>query len=240
MPPSIHAVPEPRGSEDSGAGSRSPLPPPAKTLRVLLVDDHAMVRDALRHLLASTPEVEIVGEAEDGREALARCGELTVDVVVMDLAMPGLDGIEATRLIRAAHPRIHVLAFSGHQEMRSVRAMLEAGAIGYVLKRATPAEFVCALLRAAAGVSYLDARIVQADQLVDPCGHPPRGTASLTGQEFKILQAVARGYSNKEIGQQFDVSVKTIESYRSRAMAKLGLRSRLDLMRHAAGHGWLR
>jgi DNA-binding NarL/FixJ family response regulator len=211
-----------------------------KRLRLLLVDDHAVVREGLRALLASDPRFEIVGEASEGESAVSAATSLHPDVVVMDVSLPGLNGVQATRRLKAQSPDTRVVALTVHEEGGYLRSLLDAGAAGYVLKRSAASELVRALHIVGDGGTYLDPAL--AGQLVgklvrnsSQAGQAP----ALSDRETEVVRLVAHGYSNKEIAAKLEVSVKTVETYRYRAVEKLGLRGRADLVRYAIEQGWL-
>jgi DNA-binding NarL/FixJ family response regulator len=182
----------------------------------------------------------VIGEASDGPSAVALVADLDPDVVVVDVSMPGLNGAEVATRLRAARPDRKVLALTVHEDAGYLRLLLEAGAAGYMLKRAAAAELVRAVRAVAAGGTYLDpamaGRVV--DDLVRPT-EPPATTAELSERETEVVRLIALGYSNKEIAARLGVSVKTVETYKSRSMEKLAIRSRVDIVRYAAGRGWL-
>ncbi len=211
-----------------------------KTLRLLLVDDHAVVREGLRSLLASDPRFEIVGEASEGESALAAANTLRPDVVVMDISLPGMNGVQTTRRLKSQQPDTRVVALTVHEEGGYLRSLLDAGASGYVLKRSAASELVRALEVVGDGGTYLDPGVTS--QLVGRLVRtaPHIGPAPmLSEREAEVVRLVAQGYSNKEIASKLEVSVKTVETYRYRAVDKLGLRSRADLVRYAVERGWL-
>jgi DNA-binding NarL/FixJ family response regulator len=211
-----------------------------KRLRLLLVDDHAVVREGIRALLASDPRFEIVGEAAEGEGAVSAATSLNPDVVVMDVSMPGLNGVQATRRLKAQNPETRVVALTVHEEGGYLRSLLDAGAAGYVLKRSAASELVRALHVVGDGGTYLDPAL--AGQLVGKFvrNAPQTGSSpTLSDRESEVVRLVARGYSNKEIAAKLQVSVKTVETYRYRAVEKLGLRGRADLVRYAIEQRWL-
>lgn len=210
-------------------------------LRVFLADDHAVVRGGLRALINAQPDMEVIGEAGDGLSALTQVGDCQPDVLVIDISLPVLSGPEATAQITQSFPAIRVLALSVHDESGYVRRMLDMGAAGYVLKRSAPDELIAAVRSVAAGGLYLDplvAGAVVGSSLA-------RSTAStgarpaLSERESDVLRMIAQGYSNKEIAGTLTISVKTVETYKTRAMEKLGLDSRVAIVRFAAEQGWL-
>lgn len=211
-----------------------------KKLRLLLVDDHAVVREGLRSLLTADDRFEIVGEAADGATALSAAEQLQPDVVVMDVSLPGMNGAQVTRRLKEQLPAIKTVALTVHEEGGYLRSLMDAGASGYVLKRSAASELLRAIEVIGDGGTYLDSSI--AGQLVNRLGQKRTVAApssALSEREREVVRAVAHGFSNKEIAAKLDVSVKTVETYRYRATDKLGLRSRADLVRYAIEQGWL-
>lgn len=211
-----------------------------KKLRLLLVDDHAVVREGLRSLLGDDQRFDIVGEAADGVGALSAAERLHPDVVVMDVSLPGMNGAQVTRHLKQSHPDVRTLALTVHEEGGYLRSLMDAGAAGYVLKRSAASELLRAIEVVGGGGTYLDSSI--AGQLVSRLGQRKAALApssALSEREREVVRFVAHGYSNKEIAAKLDVSVKTVETYRYRATEKLGLHSRADLVRYAIDQGWL-
>lgn len=215
----------------------------AEPLRVVLADDHVVVREGLKVLINAHPGMAVVGEAADGLAACEVVARLRPDVVVMDLSMPGLTGAQAAERLRAECPAVKVLALTVHEDKGYIRQLLAAGAAGYVLKRAAAEELIHAIRVVAAGGVYLDPAM--AGKVVG--GFVRRGTAGtasreedLSDREAEVARLTANGYSNKEVAARLGLSVKTVETYRARAMEKLGLHSRTDLIRYAVQRGWLR
>lgn len=217
-----------------------------KTLHVLLADDHAVVRDGLRGLIDGHDDLQVIGEASDGHEAWKMACELKPDVVVLDVSMPELTGIEATRRIRRDCPDTRVLALTMHEDRSTLRQMLEAGASGYTLKRAAGQDLLNAIRAVAQQGVYLHPAI--AGKVVG--GYVRRGSAPvavstsgegapLSEREIEVVRLLAHGYSNKEVAARLEISVKTVETYRARVAEKMGLRSRVDLVRYALQQGWL-
>ena len=209
-------------------------------LRVLLADDHVVVREGLKMLVTAQPDMEVVGEAADGPAAVERCAELDPDVAVVDISMPGMSGAEVTTRLLKDRPERKVLALTVHEDRGYLKLMLEAGAAGYVLKRAAAAELIQAVRAVAAGGTYLDPSL--AGTVVGPYVRPPDGAApgvELSDREAEVVRLIAQGYSNKEIAARLTLSVKTVETYKSRSLEKLGLRSRVDIVRYANLRGWL-
>ena len=210
-------------------------------VRVLLVDDHAVVREGLKALINSQPDMTVVGEAADGLQAIETARRLRPHVLVMDLSMPQMDGAAATQRVRQEFPEVRVLALTVHAERSYLRQLLAAGAAGYVLKRAAGDELVRAVRAVAAGGVYIDPSVAGAvveDYLE---GTPPVApdADTLSDREREVLQRVARGYTNKEIAAELQLSVKTVETYKARVAEKLGLRTRVDIVRWASKQGWL-
>jgi DNA-binding NarL/FixJ family response regulator len=212
------------------------------SLRIFLADDHAVVREGLKSLIDAQPDMEVTGEAGDGNAACERVPELRPDVVVMDVSMPGMSGALATERLRQTCPQVKVLALTVHEDKGYLRQLLEAGAAGYVLKRAAAEELIRAIRTVAAGGVYLDpalAATVVGGFVRKPAGKGVPQGADLSDRETEVARLVAAGHSNKEIAGQLGLSVKTVETYKSRSLEKLGLRSRADLVRYAVGRGWL-
>jgi two-component system, NarL family, response regulator NreC len=212
-------------------------------LRILLADDHTVIRQGLKLLVNAQLDMEVIGEAGNGQEAWQRAKELQPDVVVMDISMPECNGAQATERLTAECPEIKVLALTLYEDEEYLRQLLQAGASGYVLKRAVAEDLTLAIRTVATGGVYLDPRM--AGKVVgsyigkpSPEGEPRRG--DLSEREKEVLRLIAWGYSNKEIAAKLHISVKTVETYKTRLMAKLELYSRVDLVRYALQHGWLR
>ena len=211
-------------------------------LRVLLAEDHAIVREGLRALLDSQPDMEVVGEAAGGRGALDAARALSPDVVVMDISMPDLDGGRATEAIRRDCPGTRVLALTMHEDKGYLRRLVRAGASGYLLKRAASQDLLHAMRVVAAGGTYLDPTLagdVLAGFAGKPAGQGLRREDELSEREVEVVRLIARGFSNKEIAAQLDLSPKTVETYKARSLEKLGLSSRSDLVSFAVHRGWL-
>jgi two-component system response regulator NreC len=210
--------------------------------KILLVEDHVVVRQGLKALLSSEADIEVVGEAANGREALQLVSELQPDLVLMDISMPGLNGIEATRQICQHYPGIEVVILSMHSNEEYVFQVLRAGASGYVLKQSDSAEVLTAIRAALAGGSFLSPPISRAviDDYVRRAETRGRsGTLDLlTPREREVLQLLAEGLSNQEIADQLSISVKTVETHRGNMMKKLAVDSKTDLVKYALRKGW--
>ncbi len=207
-----------------------------KKTRVLLADDHAVVRQGFRLILAAQPDMEIVGEAANGREAVELGETLQPDVIVMDVAMPELNGIEATRRLAASAPRTRVLALSMHKDSVYVREILRAGARGYLLKDAIDRDLLAAVRAVARGEGYLSPAVSDA-VLSDYRRHVTDPLDLLTSREREVLQMIAEGKTNKEIASILNLSVYTIDAHRGRIMEKLNLHSTTELVRFALRQG---
>ena len=211
-----------------------------KKLRILLADDHKMVREGLRLLIDSQPDMRVVGEAANGREVLQSAREIKPDVVVMDLSMPELNGLQATERLKAESPEIKVVAITANEDESYLRQLCKVGAVGYVLKRSAGDELVKAIGLVAKGGVYFEATLASkamAKQMTG--GKSETGTVELSEREKEVLVMLAWGYSNKEIAGQLVLSVKTVETYKVRVGEKLGLRSRTEMVQYALRQGWL-
>jgi two-component system response regulator NreC len=204
--------------------------------RILLADDHAVVRQGFKMLLSAQPDMEIVGEAANGREAVESAESLRPDVVVMDVAMPELNGIEATRRLAASAPHTRVIALSMHKDSVYVREILRAGARGYLLKDSGAEDLVSAIRAVAKGESYLSPAVSNA-VLDDYRRHVTNPIDLLTSREREVLQMLAEGKTNKEIAGVLNLSVYTVDAHRGRIMEKLNLHSINDLVRFAVRNG---
>jgi DNA-binding NarL/FixJ family response regulator len=206
----------------------------------MLADDHRIIREGLRSLLEQQADMNLVGEAENGRDAVRMARKLLPNVLVMDMAMPDLNGIEATRQIRADTPQVRVLGLSMHSDKRFILGMLEAGAAGYLLKDCAFDEFANAVRAVAGGGTYLSPRIagVVVKQRLQPADENSRTPApALTPKEREIVQLIAEGQCTKEIAAELSVSVKTVETHRQHVMAKLNLHSVAELTKFALREG---
>jgi DNA-binding NarL/FixJ family response regulator len=210
----------------------------AKT-RILLADDHGIVREGLKTLIREQPDMTVVGEAADGALAIKLAGELKPDVVVLDVSMPEVNGAAATRKIKRANAKIKVVALTVHEDKSYLEQLLSAGASGYVLKRTAPGELINALRAVIKGGTYLDPNVAGAVVETFVWKQGTGAVEGLTDRETSVAKLVAQGYTNKEIASQLGISVKTVETHKARSMEKLELRSRADLVRYAFERGWL-
>src|SRR5580693_6508311 len=205
-------------------------------IHILLADDHAIVRQGFKMILAAQPDMEIVGEAGNGREAVELAEKLRPEVVVMDVSMPELNGIEATRRLAASTPHTRVVALSMHKDSVYVREMLRAGARGYLLKDSGAADLVSAVRLVASGEGYLSPAISNA-VLDDYRKHVTNPIDLLSTREREVLQMLAEGKTNKEIAVVLNLSVYTVEAHRGRIMEKLNVHSINELVRFAVRNG---
>jgi DNA-binding NarL/FixJ family response regulator len=211
-------------------------------LRILLADDHQVVRDGLRLLIDSQEDMCVVGEAANGRQALSRAQELKPDVVVMDLSMPEMNGLQATVHLKARFPELKVVALTAHEDESYLSQLCKAGASGFVLKRSAGDELIRAIAAVARGEVHFEASLASkalARQFTGSTGgrNPPAG--ELSEREREVLSRLAWGYSNKEIAGGLGLSVKTVETYKVRIGEKLGLRGRAEMVLYALRQGWL-
>jgi DNA-binding NarL/FixJ family response regulator len=211
-------------------------------LSIFLADDHAVIREGLKSLINAEPDMQVVGEADNGKTACVQVKLLQPDVVVMDVSMPQLNGARATELLQRDCPQAKVLALTVHNDQGYLQQLLKAGASGYVLKRAATHELIRAIRKVAAGGVYLDQSI--ADNLVNSYVRrksSPTKTSDtdLSEREKEVLRRVALGYTNKEIAAHLNISARTVETYKVRLMAKLNFHSRAEVVRYALLQGWL-
>lgn len=206
-----------------------------KKIRVLVADDHTIVRKGLCALLNSEPNIEVVGEAEDGREAVERIGKIKPDVVLMDISMPSLNGFEATRQIRKGHPGIRILVLTMHTNEEYIFEILQAGASGYVLKKSAPSDLVSAINAVYQGSAFLSPPVAEKviERLKGMTVDNETKKVKLTEREREVLQLIAEGCTNKEIAKRLFISVKTVESHRTHLMEKLDIHHAAGLTKYA-------
>lgn len=214
-----------------------------KTIHVLLADDHQIVREGLKLLVDSQPDMRVVAEAGNGVEVLRQVKTSKPDVIIMDLTMPELNGLQATERLRQDFPEIKVIALTVHEDENYLRKLCQAGASGYVLKRSAGDELVNAIHKVMDGGVYFDASLaskVLVTQLAETHPGDPPHHFELSDREKEVLVLFAWGHSNKEIAAKLNISVKTVETYRARIGEKLNLKSRTDIVRYALLQGWLK
>lgn len=214
-------------------------------IRILLADDHAVLRSGLKMLLEGQPDLVVVGEAGDGETTLRLARALTPDVLLLDIAMPGMDGLAVLRQMKEISPQTRVLVLSMHEEEAILRAALSSGAAGYVLKRTVEAVLLDAIRNVARGESYLDpglSPLLIRSYLAQPAPAPAPTSLpdGLTAREVDVLRLTAQGYANREIAEKLSISVKTVETHKTHLTAKLGMKSRVELLRYAREKGLLR
>jgi len=219
------------------------------TISVVIADDHGVLRAALRALLKGEPDMEVSGEAADGLEAVRRAQELKPNVLLLDMSMPGPGGIEITRQLQKRLPETRILILTVHEDERLVREVLRAGAAGYIIKRAFDSELTNAIRAVAQGNLYIHPALTRAF-LKDQSGPQPPGPPGATGEaedeehpltrrETEVLQLIAKGYTNRQVADALSLSVRTVETHRANLMGKLGVTSRVALVRFAKERGWL-
>jgi DNA-binding NarL/FixJ family response regulator len=212
------------------------------SIRVFLADDHPVVLAGVKALVTAAEDLEVVGEAADGRTALRLATELKPDIAILDISMPGLNGVEIAEQLRVTCPQCKILALTVHEDRGYLRQLLDLGIAGYLLKRSAAEELVRAIRAVAAGGLYLDPAVAGKAMI----GTPPRTagsdmgeTVELNEREISVLRLTASGHSNKAMATELGLAVKTIETYKARAMGKLGFRTRVELVRYAVSRGWL-
>ena len=211
------------------------------TIRILIADDHGVIRAGLRALLSGFPDLEVVGEAVDGRDTLRKAIELKPNIVIMDLSMPEMGGVEATRQLAQIASDIRVLILTVHEDESLLKEVIRAGASGYIIKRAVEDELIHAIRVVARGDMYVHPSLTRA--LFNPTTAPTESKVSevetLTSREIEVLRLLAKGYTNRQIAEQLGISPRTAEGHRANLSGKLGLRSRVELVEYAQQHGLL-
>ena len=208
------------------------IPAGVATVRLMIVDDHSLVRDGLRARLAVVPDLTVVGEAASGAEALETAAALAPDVMLVDVGMRGMNGIELATQLRQRQPQIRVLMLSMYDNREYVQSAIRAGARGYVLKESPTEEILAAISAVCAGGSYFSA------QLTTLVSATSAATPQLTTREHEVLQLLAHGRSNKLVARELDISVRTVEAHRLSLRRKLGVDSASELLKIAVGNGW--
>ena len=211
-------------------------------IRVMLADDHAAVREALAVLVNSQPDMQVIAQAGDGDEAVERAREARPDVAVLDVSMPAMSGLEVTTILRDAIPSTRILMLTRHGEYHHVQKLLRAGANGYVLKQSSSEELLQAIRVVASGRSFLDPLVagqITQHYSADAETHPRAIGEDLSPREMEVLRLLARGYANREIAAELGISVKTVDAHKANGMSKLGMSSRIEVVRFAILQGWL-
>ena len=211
-----------------------------RRIRVVLADDHPVVLAGVKALLQGAAEIELVGEASNGQQALTTIKAELPDVAVLDISMPGMNGLDLARRLADECPSVKIITLTVHEDRAYVQPLLQAGARGYLLKRSAAEELVRAVRAVADGGLYLDPAVA-GKVLGDASSSAvkPDGEDELSPREADVLRYTAQGFSNKEIAGRLDVSVKTVETYKARASEKLGIRTRAEIVRYGAAKGWL-
>jgi DNA-binding NarL/FixJ family response regulator len=210
-------------------------------IRVLIAEDHATVCEGIKLILSAQSDIEVIGDADDGFKAIELARKLRPDVVLMDISMPRLNGLKATAKLKESCPEIHVLTLTRHKEDGYLQQILRAGASGYVLKQSSAAELVHAIRAVAKGGKYLDPSVA-GKVLGSYAGRSSLVSdrhSEITDRETEVLRLIAWGHSNKDIANRLDLSVKTVEAHKTNGMKKLGMSSRIDIVRYAVLQGWL-
>lgn len=212
-------------------------------LRILIAEDHETVRDGIKLIIESQDDMEVVGVAGDGREAIRLAEELKPDIVLMDVSMPELNGLLASAKLKRIMPDVKIVTLTRHTDEAYLQELMQAGVSGYVLKQSASTELLRAIRAVAAGGNYLDPAITgkvfeNYTERVGKLRGDVRGSV-LTGRESETLRLIALGYSNKEIAEQFNLSVKTVETHKANAQQKLSLKSRKDIIGYAILQGWM-
>jgi two-component system, NarL family, response regulator NreC len=209
-------------------------------IRIVLAEDHESVRQGLRVLLSTKDDIEVVGDAPNGRVALDLVRELEPNIAVLDLSMPDMNGLAATRAIKETMPQVEVIALTRHADDAYVQELLSAGVSGYVLKQSPVEELLKAIRAVAKGERHLDASLVTRNTKAYLSRYSTdRARPPITDREASVLRLMAIGHSNKEIATSLDIAVKTVEVHKANAMRKLDLRGRIDVVRYAVLNGWL-
>ncbi|RIH64699.1 DNA-binding response regulator [Mariniphaga sediminis] len=209
------------------------------TTKVLIADDHQLFREGLVNLISSAPDIEVIAEAKDGKEATDRAKKLKPDVVLIDIGMPQMNGIEATRIIKKEDPGIKVIAVSMHSDRQFVKGVLEAGADGYLLKNCTYRQLIEAIQSVVSGKKYLSDDITEMviQGYLEPEEDNPEGQVELSERELEVLKLYAEGKSTREISEKLFISVKTVGTHKQHIFEKLGLKSNADMVKYAIKEG---
>jgi DNA-binding NarL/FixJ family response regulator len=211
-------------------------------IRITLNDDHPLVLAGMKALLQDVQGIEIVGEATDGCTALDIIRQTLPDIAILDISLPGMSGLDVARAVSNELPQVHLLALTVHEDHAYVQPMLQAGARGYLLKRSAADELERAVRAIASGGLYLDPAIAEKALPSPSSEHASAGNraaSALTSRESEVIRLIAQGFSNKEVAGQLNISIKTVETYKARAIGKLGLFTRADIVRYGVARGWL-
>ena len=208
-------------------------------INILIADDHAIVRTGLRALLRSEPGLQLIGEATGGYEAIELVGKARPDILILDLSMPDLDGIAVTRQLKPQYPDLRILILTVHEDEAMLREAIRAGASGYIVKHAAEAELIAAIETIRRGDLYVDPAMLRVllVESTKPRTEQPASPDPLTPRETDVLKLIVQGYTNRQVGEELGISVRTVEGHRANLLEKLGLRTRVELVRYARERG---
>lgn len=219
------------------------MPDPNGRLRIMIADDHVVVREGLKLVIEGQKDMIVVSEASDGASAIQQAQDLKPDVVIMDISMPGMNGLVATRTLKRLLPQSVIVTLTRHGDDAYLQELMRAGASAYVLKQSPPVELITAIRTCASGGQYLDSALtarVTAEFLGRDGKKPNQVGVTPSERESEVLRLIAAGYSNKEIATRLTLSVKTVEAHKANAMRKLGLSGRIEIVKYAILQGWLK
>jgi DNA-binding NarL/FixJ family response regulator len=206
-------------------------------IRIVIVDDHAIVREGLKRIISSADDMEVAGEAANGAEAMQRVRELSFDVLMLDLSMPGRSGMELIKLVRAEKPKLRILVLSMHQELQYAVRAIKSGASGYLTKESAPAQLEQAIRKIAAGGAFISAEVAEQLALGAMPGSEVAAHGTLSDREFEVFRLLVAGVSVTDIAGRLNLSVKTVSTHKANLMQKMGLHNQSELIRYAMRHG---
>ena len=212
------------------------------SIKLVIVDDHAIVRAGLRSVILTDEDLEIIGEASGGTEAVSLLEKIHPDVVVLDLSMPDMDGVQVTRHLHSHHPQIHILILTVHEDEALMREVIQSGASGYILKHAAEQELCTAIKKVVTGEMYVDAKLLPLLFNNKNAASGKKGIDQVEGlspREIDVLRLIVEGFTNRQIGEELHISMRTVEGHRANIYQKLGLSSRVELVRYARKHNLL-
>lgn len=208
-------------------------------IRILIADDHGLMRAGLRAMLEDEPNMQVVGEASNSEEALRLAGQLLPDILLLDIGMPGGDGIETTRRLKKMAPQVQVLILTVHEEESLLREAIQAGASGYVIKRAVEEDLIAAITAVSRGDMYIHPGVTRllVKDLSPGGGQEIKAVEPLTARELEVMDYIVRGYTNRQIAEALSISIRTVEGHRASIFGKLGVKNRVELIDYAEKHG---